>query len=105
MLTAGDRTPAGSGWRRGPFVEGLEELVRGSRRRERAGQDLGTDLVTHVGHAGRAAQALLELVTDQGPGEVELLLGALGGEPLLPQLPAVGLDLGPHLGHAIAGES
>ena len=48
------------------------------------------DLVADRRHAGRAAQPLVELVADQRPGELQLLLGALVGQAVRAEVLAVG---------------
>ena len=80
--TRGDLSrPAGTGggpveispfWVR--LVVRREQPVGGRRRRQLAGEHGVAHLVADPAYAGRVAQPLVELVADQRPGEVELLL-------------------------------
>ena len=73
QVSRGRRTPRGAGPR--PRWRGARPRAPPSRTSSRIASDLR-----------RAPQPLGELVADQRPGEVELLLGPLVGQPLLPQL-------------------
>src|SRR3954452_12471714 len=68
---------------------------------ERGGELTGKQLTSYVVadrlDAGGTSEPLVELVADQGPGELELLLGALAGEPVRPQERAVRQDARPDL--------
>ena len=61
------------------------ESGRRQRRGEVAGEDRGPDLLADLLHPGRPPQPLLELVAHQRPGELELLVGALRLETVLPE--------------------
>src|ERR1700709_1590448 len=74
-----------------------DQAVGGQGGRQLAGQECETYVVADRANPGRAAQALVELVADEGPGEVELLLGALGGQACSAQERAVRQDPLPDL--------
>src|SRR6478672_10404008 len=85
-------------------VIGSDQAVGGDRGGELSGEQLTAYVVPDRLHAGRVPQPLGELVADQRPGELELLLRALLGDTLLPHGLAMCKDPLPHLVHVGALE-